>query len=512
LQRARRKETRRAFKKLKRERPRPSNSQTPVALKKPPPPIGLQADQPKPVDQGTGPVPEQTLAPSSKDPKVNPEGEKEGGQRESSGSPAQLKEPTPKKNDGLACDNDSNGNNLQTDGKEAVEAEPEKSFTDATKSLNGLAEASETKKPPQPTDGYSEGVASGRTSPSAPKTESQQASSSTLAAPQKPEIYLRGSNSNERILNVKALREDGSIDIFAYHRGREGMEPRDEVTGELLCDVEPTDTNFNWDEPKLCAQITVSFPLCDEVDTERSSDDIPLFEDTITWDLGDPETPTPMDFAADVAENYGLSCGQTIDLAFRIQEQLNLFVKENCGYAVPLALTDGAGNEREHFATPFVTHLYGQVFPGYTSGKFMAPATPASKSKSRSSNRMTPSLLSQGSSSRRGTPFSEGGSRSTSSRPPPVNLEEAVDEKFILEVQKRMVDCSKADVLAKARIDVDPLGFVELKTNHICHICHKRNNLVGQFPCGFSSHSYCGMHLRVSSPFRPPFWWARILW
>jgi len=49
----------------------------------------------------------------------------------------------------------------------------------------------------------------------------------------------------EEVEPFKVLQHGGAkLDMYAYHRGREGRELRDESTGELLCgDVEPSDTN-----------------------------------------------------------------------------------------------------------------------------------------------------------------------------------------------------------------------------------------------------------------------------
>ena len=46
-------------------------------------------------------------------------------------------------------------------------------------------------------------------------------------------------NNNNDDTNTK-------LDIFTYHRGRCGQEPRDPSTGELLCDTDPIDTNYKW--------------------------------------------------------------------------------------------------------------------------------------------------------------------------------------------------------------------------------------------------------------------------
>jgi hypothetical protein len=306
---------------------------------------------------------------------------------------------------------------------------------------------------------------------------------------QQTEVSEGGAVSNERLLHVKALREDGSLDIYVYHRGREGMEPRDEATGELLCDVPQTDSNYKLDEPKLSLQVIVSFPLVDE-----ASSDMPWFEDTIHWDLGNPDTPTAMAFAARTAEEFGLSFGQTIDLATSIQNQIDRHVAENCSYAVPVAMTDGAETQRTNFPPHEVYYLYGAVCESATPGTKVKGVNIVPRSKSKSSNR-----ASSGSSSRRNP-----GAIATSSRPAapplPTYFDEPVDDKFLEETKKRMVQYSQDNVATKCtQVGCQP-GKLTIKINHVCHICHKRHNLVGQFCCGYNAHSYCAMHLQVRLP------------
>jgi len=172
------------------------------------------------------------------------------------------------------------------------------------------------------------------------------------------ELFETSADSQQKIVKTRALGENGELNIYAYHRGLQGMEPRDPATGDLLCDLPPTDTNHKNDEPKLTLNVTVKFPIVDEDDIKRlDKDDWPMFEDVIPWNLGDPETPTPMGFAAITAETFGLTFGQTVDLATSIQEQIYRHMREHCGYADPVALTDGAGIERVNYPPHTVCHL-----------------------------------------------------------------------------------------------------------------------------------------------------------
>ena len=375
-----------------------------------------------------------------------------------------------------------------------------------TKVENAASQPAQGGTTPQPVPTILE-PASGQAKVATSSTETamQPQTAQTQAEEKQPEpeieIYEKGTDPNVKVVKTRALSEKG-LDIYAYHRGREGMEPRDPATGELVCDVEPTDTNYKLDEPRLSLNVTVKFPLVDEEDSKRGNKvDWPMFEDTIPWDLGDPETPTPMAFAVTTAETFGLTFGQTVDLATYIQDQIYRHIREHCGYAEPVALTDGAGTERIQFPRHSIPHLYGavcqnEVVPGTRLAEVQPPS---SRGKARSAARASSTSNNQGTTSRRSSMSGNSGGRSQS-RPPPVLYEEEdpIEEVYVEEVKRRLVEISKADVLAKSPDwAAGPLGCLEMRENWVCHICHKRNKLVGVFACGHATHSYCGSHLRV---------------
>ena len=345
------------------------------------------------------------------------------------------------------------------------------------------------------------------TTPAAAETTSatEQTQPTEEKQPSQPEIEIfeEGPDPYDKRVKTRALSEKG-LDIYAYHRGREGMEPRDPATGELVCDVQPTDTNYKLDEPRLTLTVTVKFPLVEEEDIKRGNKaDWPMYEDVIPWNLGDPETPTPMEFAANTAETFGLSFGQTVDLATTIEMQIMRHLKEHCGYREPVALTDGAGGERISFPPYSISQLYGAVVSqnGVKPGHLLCTVEgPGSKGKPRSTGR-APLLSGHGTSSRRNS-LSGSSTARGQSRPPPILYEEdeVIEELYVEEVEKRMVNISKRSVEAKSPNIPGPLGHIELRENWVCHICHKRNKLVGVFACGHSTHSYCANHLRVRAP------------
>ena len=133
-------------------------------------------------------------------------------------------------------------------------------------------------------------------------------------------------------LQVGAIYEKGGVDMYTYHRGREGSEPRDMETGELLCDVGPTDTSYGWDQKRLSTHVTISFPL------GEGDEDFHYFKEVVEWDLTNPRTPTAMAFAVNVAHEYGLNFGQTMDVASDIQSQLHEFISNLPIYATPLTV------------------------------------------------------------------------------------------------------------------------------------------------------------------------------
>ena len=318
------------------------------------------------------------------------------------------------------------------------------------------------------------------------------------------DIFEEGLDPYDKVVKTRALSEKG-LDIYAYHRGREGMEPRDPDTGELVCDVEPTDTNYKLDEPRLTLNVTVKFPLIEEEDLKRGNKaDWPMYEDVIPWNLGDPETPTPMEFAVATAETFGLSFGQTVDLATTIEMQINRHMKEHCGYREPVALEDGAGVERITLPPYTISQLYGAVVSqnGVEPGCLLCTVEgPGSRGKARSTGR-APLLSGQGTSSRRSS-LSGNSTARGQNRPPPILYEEddPIEEIYTEEVTKRMLEISKLSVKRKSPHMNNPtIGHIELRENWVCHICHKRNKLVGVFACGHSSHSYCANHLRVRAP------------
>ena len=69
------------------------------------------------------------------------------------------------------------------------------------------------------------------------------------------------------------------------------------------------------------------------------------FHQVMEWDLQNIHTPEPMEFAAQMAEEYGLNYGQTLDLAQSIQDQIDAFLQKSV-YKPALTITDPFGTPR----------------------------------------------------------------------------------------------------------------------------------------------------------------------
>jgi hypothetical protein len=331
-------------------------------------------------------------------------------------------------------------------------------------------------------------------------------------------LKRQNNNNNNNIERSKQVIEatlesvkDGVLDMFAYHRGREGMEPRDIETGELLCTQIATDTNHAVDAPKLVVTIAVQFPLEDETDTKdvrnnseatqiKSNDqggnhnchiDQAIYNESIQWDLGDASTPSPLMFATNIADEYGLSFGQMMDLATSMQEQIDAHLKQNFFYSASIALRDPLGDDRRFAGPTRHTHRYDQVVRVKEGG------TPIVKKRPQ----RLPEKLPRQKSNVSSTTTSAGsirGRRRDERQYETIYLdgEDEIEEEFCEEVQKRGKEASIRDIAAKCTNGT--VGLLQKKTDFHCHICHKRANVTYNFACQFVSHAYCTMHCKVS--------------
>jgi ribosomal protein S17E len=291
---------------------------------------------------------------------------------------------------------------------------------------------------------------------------------------------------------VESLK-DGVLDMYSYHRGREGMEPRDPATGELYCCQEATDTNHDWDAPKLGTTIVIEFPLEDETDSkgndseQKESLDKATYRESLNWDLSDPSTPSPLTFANDIANDYGLSFGQMMDLALSIQQQIDSYLKSNHSYSAPLALKDPLGNERQFVGPSIQAHRYDQVLQTAEGGIRL--------SRKEGSPRQQKTSLAA---SRAASTGAGSAKRKSIERLAEIIVEEHEEEiepKYQEEIKKKAQTASVKDISQKCKNGI--IGVLGRKDDFHCHVCHKRCKVTYNFACGVLSHSYCEVHCKV---------------
>jgi hypothetical protein len=270
--------------------------------------------------------------------------------------------------------------------------------------------------------------------------------------------------------------------MYSYHRGREGLEPRDPESGELRLPVPASDTNHNYDAPRLNCTVTIEFPLHDN----DPDDEAAIYRETIPWDLSDPTTPSPLMFAHGIANEFGLTYGQMLDLALNIESQIDIYLQQNLSYFPPLATEDPTGIERQSAGASIQTHRYGQVIQYVPGGTRLA-----SKERQR---------LAQASRSAPKPPPSTTTASTTVKKREPIRMvideyDDNIEEKYLEEIQRRSREESKLEIAKKCTNGV--VGLLESGENLLCHICHKRCPLVYSFGCGLTSHAYCELHCKV---------------
>jgi hypothetical protein len=312
------------------------------------------------------------------------------------------------------------------------------------------------------------------------------------------------------------------LDMYSYHRGREGMEARDKDSGELLCVEKVTDTNHDLDAPKLMFSVNVQFPLEESVDDDEGDNDgiaskKTVYADTVDWDLTDPTTPSPLEFATSIATDFGLSFGATLDLAASIEKQIETHISAQSRYSEPIAVKDPQGiMEKDRQAGSIIhAYRYDQVVQTGKGG-FIRRTRVRHPLKSRSIQ-PPPSRPTGGNTSFNNDP-SDTESISTELVPasPTVRRKSGMDstsstreldgtcdddnveEIFVEELKKRTHSASVLDIAQKSHKN-GVVGELELMKNAHCHICHKRADICYLFPCGSNNHIYCLYHVNVST-------------
>lgn len=301
------------------------------------------------------------------------------------------------------------------------------------------------------------------------------------------------------------------LDMYAYHRGREGMEARDKNSGELFCKQNATDTNHGLDAPKSIFTVKVHFPL-DQEDGDAAGSNKTMYTDTLEWNLSDPSNPSPMNFATSIATEFGLSMSATLDLAASIDQQVENHIAGQYQYSDPIAVKDPQGlSDRDRQSRPIVqAHRYDQVTEAGKGGFFRpkrARQTVRARSAATVSGRVNLITTTNACDTESITaeigpfPFSERRRSSMESLSSAKDTEglgedEAVEQEFVDETKKRSQNASILEITQNCQNGI--VGQLEEFKNGHCHICHKRADICFQFACGKKNHVYCLYHVNVS--------------
>ncbi len=298
----------------------------------------------------------------------------------------------------------------------------------------------------------------------------------------KSEIAQKGASNRRSTYEcqVEALSSDGALDMYSYHRGREGLEPRDPESGDLRCPLPASDTNYNYDAPRLSCSVTIEFPLHDD----SPDNNLAVYSETLSWDLLDPTTPSPLIFANGIAIEFGLKYGQMLDLAFSIEAQIESHLQQTLSYFPPISTEDPTGMERQNAGSSIQTHRYGQVTQIAPGGTILAP---------KERQRVAPVIRTVV------RPPSSTASTTTKKKDRTKVMvdifDDDIDDKYLQEVRRRSRAESVREIAMKCKSGV--VGLLERNNNFICHICHKKCNVTYSFACGLTNHTYCELHCQV---------------
>lgn len=148
--------------------------------------------------------------------------------------------------------------------------------------------------------------------------------------------------------------KDNVLDIYTYHRGRVGQEPRD-ARGNLLAITDAIDTNHDYKPPSsTIIKITLDFPFDDEGSYK--------FHDVIPWDLSDP-TLNVEEFSTSLATSYDLSFKTTMEIIQSITSQIQMHVlKSKMNFYPPIVIRDVYNNDRPDRQFPCADDAVGECF------------------------------------------------------------------------------------------------------------------------------------------------------
>lgn len=305
--------------------------------------------------------------------------------------------------------------------------------------------------------------------------------------------------SSDSAMNPTNKEAEPVLDMFTYHRGREGMEYRDPHTGQWLTDVrEPTDTGHyqHYESPDTVISLHISFPLSD---TNNA-----IFKDTIQFDLLQhrPEDAgtTSMQLASDIALEFGLDFGQTMDLAESIQRQLrSVYYQQKHESPIIMAAVDPySGHPRDAPLKSTVVHWHGQVKNDTPGLSAWTPEEAKLPRPSRGSIQRGGSNLSSASSKKSSQRRATTGGIKSKQRPkaatPKMTMPKNVEEVYVEEVQKRLQ--KEGSLVLRLPLETDASApRLRVQNGVCCHRCKKKRDNVAVFSCGCMMHSLCLTHL-----------------
>ncbi|KAG7353450.1 bromodomain containing protein [Nitzschia inconspicua] len=342
-----------------------------------------------------------------------------------------------------------------------------------------------------------------------PTGQEKSPTASTKPLRYKCTVHALGESTNHIVDGERG--NNAVLDMYAYHKGREGMEARDKMTGELLCKDIVTDTNHDLDAPKATFSLTIEYPL--DNDGDDNGPNKTMYTDVLDWNLADPSTPSPLDFATSIASEYGLSFGETLDLAASIEQQIEAHLFSQFNYSEPVAVMDQQGlSERDRQAGQVSqAYRYDQVIETGKGGfarpkrvrqnaKPRAPAPPPSGQGNNKKAITNPSetdivTIEKGPASSSARRKSNTESVLSATQLDNVRDDDKVEPAFVEELKKRTRQASILDITKKCQNGV--VGELEEVKNAHCHICHKRAEITFFFACGNKHHVYCLYHVNT---------------
>jgi hypothetical protein len=270
--------------------------------------------------------------------------------------------------------------------------------------------------------------------------------------------------------NKDGTQEEPILDMYTYHLGRESM--------ELCNELEPNDTGTqNWHSgPKAKCLVTIQFSLDDDEDDE-------VWKEQVEWNLHDPTTLTPVTFATNMAAEFGLSFGATMELAQSIQQQLDAHRGDAAYPEPPVTLVDYVSNEnpRAVLAKSRPSYLYGNL-----NTNIGAPKEGGMPMKQKPRPKLAPASGAAAGAATAAVAIAKSNTKSLSRG------------SSMREFEFRTSQVYRDQVIQRARKECKfATPSLQLKYNHVCHLCGVMKRQAAMFPCHIPSHVYCQEHCRT---------------